>query len=57
MLGQLVKTIVNDYQSEGYHEATWDGRNESDASVTSGIYIYRMSAGNFTATKRMLLLK
>ncbi len=57
MLGQLVKTIVNDYQSEGYHEAIWDGRNESGAGVASGIYIYRITAGSFTATKRMLLLK
>ena len=43
MLGQLVKTVVDDYQSEGYYEAVWDGKNESGSTVASGIYIYRMS--------------
>ncbi len=56
-VGQLVKTVVEDYQAEGYHEMIWDGRNEVGATVSSGIYIYRMTAGSFVETKRMLLLK
>ena len=57
MLGQLVKTIVNEQQAEGQYEATWDGRNETGSTVSSGIYIYRMTAGSFVETKRMLFLK
>jgi hypothetical protein len=56
-LGQLVVTAVDAYQNEGYHEIFWDGRNDSGSPVASGIYIYRLTAGGFTATKRMLLLK
>ncbi len=57
MLGQLVRTIVDEQQFEGYHEAVWDGRNDIGATVSSGIYIYRMNAGSFVETKRMLLVK
>jgi len=65
MLGQLVRTVVEDYHVEGYYEAVWDGRNDVGATVSSGIYIYRMTtrhtdggqAGSFVETKRMLLLK
>ncbi len=57
MLGQLVRTIVDEQQLEGYHEAVWDGRNEGGAIMASGVYIYRMTAGSFVETKRMLLIK
>jgi len=57
MLGQLVRTIVDEQQLEGNHEAVWDGRNEIGATVASGIYVYRMTAGNFVETKRMILMK
>ncbi len=56
-LGQLVKTIVDQEQVQGHHEAVWDGRNEAGGIVSSGIYIYRMTAGSYVETKRMLLLK
>jgi hypothetical protein len=57
ILGQLVKTVVNDFQAEGFHEAVWDGRNESGASVSGGVYMYRMTAGRVSEMGRMLLLK
>jgi hypothetical protein len=57
MMGQLVKTLVDGVEQAGTNQAVWNGRNESGASVSSGIYIYRMTAGNFTATRRMLFLK
>ena len=57
MLGQLVATLVDEPQSEGYESVVWSGQNDLRAGVASGIYIYRISAGRFSATKRMLLLK
>ena len=52
MLGELVKTVVNDYQNRGHYEVLWDGRNESGASVASGIYMYRMTAHSTSLTTR-----
>ncbi len=57
ILGQLVRTIVDEHQLGGYHEAVWDGRNEVGATVASGIYVYRMTAASFVETRRMLLVK
>jgi hypothetical protein len=57
MLGQLVRTVVEDHQVEGYHEAVWDGRNDIGSTVSSGIYIYRMTVGSVVETKRMILMK
>ena len=51
-LGQQVATFVNEYQSEGYHDVAIDG-----ALLSSGVYFYRIDAGEYTATKKMLLLK
>ena len=53
MLGQQVAGI---YQSRG-RAAYWDGKNEIGESVASGIYFYTFTAGDFTATRKMLLMK
>lgn len=55
--GQLVKTLVNDTKPAGYYEATWTGVDEYNNPVASGVYIYRISAGDFTMTRTMVLLK
>ncbi|MFQ6093581.1 MAG: FlgD immunoglobulin-like domain containing protein, partial [bacterium] len=57
ILGQHVRTLVNEEQEAGYYTVTWDGRNDRGNEVSSGIYFYRMEAGDFRNTKRMLLLK
>lgn len=58
MLGQHVRTLVSgESQPSGVHRILWDGRNEAGTSVASGIYIYRLEAGNYRMTKRMLFLK
>jgi hypothetical protein len=57
MLGQLVRTVVDATQNEGYHETQWDGRDNTGAIVASGIYVYRMVAGSYVETKRMLMMK
>ena len=57
MLGQRVKTLVNVFQSAGYKQVIWNGTNENGVKVPSGLYIYRIEAGDFVDTKKMLLLK
>lgn len=57
MLGQEVRTLVNQRQNTGYYEAVWDGTDDSGEELPSGNYFYRLRVNNFAATNRMLLLK
>jgi hypothetical protein len=57
LLGQEVRTLVNSVQAAGQKAVEWDGRNEKGNPVASGIYIYRMKAGDFMWSSRMILLK
>ena len=51
-IGREVATLVNKQQSVGYYNLNFNAAN-----LSSGIYFYRISAGNYTAVKKMLLLK
>ena len=60
--GVLVRTLVLGYQPAGIYQyrsraAYWDGKNEVGESVASGIYFYTLTAGDFTATRKMLIMK
>ncbi len=60
--GQLVRTLVLGNQPAGNYQnrnkaAYWDGKNEFGEPVASGVYFYTLSAGNFTATRRMVIRK
>lgn len=55
--GRLVKTLVDGERSPNNYRVMWDGRNNSGNSVASGIYFYRLVAGEFKATKKMVLLR
>lgn len=61
ILGHKVKTLVNDYKSVGQHSIAWNGRDESDVRVPSGIYFYSINVstdnGAYSATRKMLLEK
>lgn len=57
MLGQRVRVLVNEVKEAGYHMVEWDGRNNSGQTVPSGIYIYRIQAGDFSAERMMIFLK
>ncbi len=52
LLGQKMKEIVNETESQGYHVVTFDAGN-----LPSGIYFYRITAGQFSSVKKMLLIK
>ena len=60
--GQVVRRLVLGYQSAGYYTsrsraAYWDGRNAVGEPVASGLYFYAFTAGDFTATRKMLIRK
>ncbi len=57
VLGQLVRSLVNEPQEAGTYEVIWDGRDDIGNEVASGIYFYRLKAGDFAETRKMLLLK
>ena len=56
-LGQAVRTLVNGKVNPGIHSVVWDGKNQFEAQVTSGIYFYRLSVGNNTAVRKMVLMR
>ncbi len=58
MLGVPVRTMIDgEFLGAAYYQVRWDGRDDAGQSVSSGVYLYRMTAGSFQATKRMTLLK
>lgn len=57
IFGQLVKTLVDNSQSAGLHSVIWDGSNNAGQKVSSGIYFYQLTAGNFVSVKKMIMLK
>ncbi|MDY0151709.1 MAG: C25 family cysteine peptidase [Candidatus Cloacimonas sp.] len=57
MKGQLIRNLVNESKAAGYHRVIWNGQDERGAAVSSGIYFYRMDAVNYSATKKMMLMK
>ena len=57
ILGQEVRVLVDDVKEPKYYVVTWDGTDRFGNEMASGIYFYRLTAGEFTATRRMLLLK
>ncbi|MCK9409535.1 MAG: T9SS type A sorting domain-containing protein, partial [Bacteroidetes bacterium] len=57
LLGREVRSLINTDMSTGFHQVVWDGKNNKGTSVASGIYIYRIEAGSFITSKKMMLLK
>ena len=62
MNGQLVRRLAVGHQAAGMYQSRsravyWDGRNQLGESVASGLYFYTLTAGEFSATRKMLILK
>jgi hypothetical protein len=55
--GQIVKTVLDDNLPSGTFTVTWDGTNSSEEKVASGIYFYKLTAGNYNQTRKMCLMK
>ena len=55
--GRLVRTLVDGPRSAGLYKETWDGRDSNGHAVASGVYFYRLRAGTFSETKKMVLTR
>ena len=55
--GRLVKTLVSESKVADSYSVIWDGSNDNGVQVSAGMYLYKITAGNFVETKKMLLVK
>ena len=57
ILGEAVKVLVDKYQTAGDYSIEWNGTDRNGRAVSSGVYFYKLSTGNYTETKKMMLMK
>lgn len=57
LLGKEVRTLVEEFREAGYHHVIWDGRDNADRTVPSGVYLCKLTANGFVQTKKMALIK
>jgi hypothetical protein len=55
--GQLVRSLIHGKESAGFKQVAWDGRDEAGRRVPSGVYFYRLQAGAFSDTKKMVVIR
>lgn len=57
VLGQKVRTLVDEEKTAGYYKVVWDGRSNTGVPVSSGVYFCRLKAADFTAVKKAVILR
>lgn len=57
ILGNKITRLVDGVFTVGNHQATWDGRNNKNVQISSGIYFYRMTCGNYFQIRKMLMMR
>ncbi|HEX9971985.1 MAG TPA: T9SS type A sorting domain-containing protein, partial [bacterium] len=57
LMGQRIRTLVQEVKKAGFYQAHWNGKIDTGQSAASGVYFYRLEAGNFIAVKKMLLIQ
>ena len=57
MIGQLAATLVDQRQPYGIHNVQWNGRDDQGDTVGNGIYLYKMQVGDYTQTRKMVLMR
>jgi hypothetical protein len=55
--GNVIKTLIEDESSQGYGQIKWDGRDQRNLMMSSGIYFYRLSSSSFIETKKIIFLR
>lgn len=57
MNGKYIITLINNFFNKGNHSVSWNGKNGDNQPVSGGVYFYQIKAGDFTQTKKMILLR
>ncbi|HPI74665.1 MAG TPA: T9SS type A sorting domain-containing protein, partial [bacterium] len=57
LLGRHIKTLVDRTEAVGVHKVTWDGSNQQGLAMASGVYWYRLQAGSYKRSRKMLLIR
>jgi hypothetical protein len=57
LLGQKINVLVDEDQKVGFYRLGWDGKDKDGGELASGIYFYRIQAGDFVKCKKMIMLK
>ena len=57
VMGRNIRTLMNENLNAGYHNIQWDAKNDLGESVSAGMYIYILNAGEHRSVKKMVLLK
>jgi flagellar hook assembly protein FlgD len=57
MNGQVVKTLISSEMHAGWHNVVWDAKDNNGVGVASGMYLYVLKAGRFTAQRKLVLMK
>jgi protocatechuate 3,4-dioxygenase beta subunit len=56
-LGQEIRTLVNALQDAGVYSATWDGKDNNGRQLATGLYLFRLEAGDFVMTRKMAMVR
>jgi flagellar hook assembly protein FlgD len=57
ILGEVVKTLVDEPKWAGDYTVQWDGKNDKGEQLASGVYFYELIVGEYSSAKKMILLK
>jgi flagellar hook assembly protein FlgD len=57
LLGQEIKTLVREFKSSGVYNSKWNGRDDSNRRVSSGVYLVRLVSGGQAATAKMVVVR
>ncbi len=56
-LGQRVRVLVDEVQTDGYYKVLWDGKDDTGHAVATGMYLYRLEADGFVKTRKLILMR
>jgi hypothetical protein len=56
-MGQKITVLVHEIRPAGYHHTTWNSTNMHGEPIASGVYIYTITAGDYRAVKKMVMMK
>ena len=57
MMGRKVRNLVNGQETAGTKSIQWDATNDAGVSVSAGLYLYRIQAGDYVQIRKMVLIK